>query len=450
MTTAIGALVPRRGLLDPHDITIEGPGLESETPAADPAALEPIRLGPEEIDLSVLARGSAERPVVGLVNRLLVEAYRRRASDIHVEPGEKDVAVRLRVDGLLTDLGRLPLRLRENVATRVKVLASLDIAERRLPQGGRIRIRIRQHDKARDVDFRVSCLPTVWGEKIVLRLLDQGQLMLEMAELGLEPVSLERFEAAIARPHGIVLVTGPTGSGKTNTLYSALAVLNRRDTNIMTAEDPVEYNLPGVNQVQIREAAGLTFAAALRELLRQDPDVIMVGEIRDYETAEMAVKASLTGHLVLATLHTNDAPSTVSRLVNMGIEPFLVGTAVNLIQAQRLVRRICADCSVDVTGEIPERRLLAAGFPIAALDELRLYRGRGCPACGGTGYKGRVGLYETLEMSERIRDQVMVGATPVEIRRTALAEGMLTLRMSGLEKVRRGITTLDEVLRETV
>jgi len=450
MTTAMGAMVPRRGLLDPHDIKIEGPGLDRDTSAADQALLEPARLGPEEIDLSVLARGSAERPVVGLVNRLLVEAYRRGASDIHVEPGEREVAVRLRVDGLLTDLGSLPLRLRESVATRVKILASLDIAERRLPQGGRIRIRIRQHDKARDVDFRVSCLPTVWGEKIVLRLLDQGQLMLEMAELGFEPASLERFEAAIARPHGIVLVTGPTGSGKTNTLYSALASLNRRDTNIMTAEDPVEYNLPGVNQVQIREAAGLTFAAALRELLRQDPDVIMVGEIRDYETAEMAVKAALTGHLVLATLHTNDAPSTVSRLVNMGIEPFLVGTAVNLIQAQRLVRRICAECRTEVTGDVPERRLLAAGFAIRALDELRLYRGRGCPACAGSGYKGRVGLYETLEMSERIRDQVMIGATPVEVRRTALAEGMLTLRMSGLEKVRRGITTLEEVLRETV
>ena len=257
--------------------------------------------------------------------------------------------MRFRVDGLLSDFGSLPLRVRESVCSRVKILAKLDIAERRLPQGGRIRIRVRLDDEERDLDFRVSCLPTVWGEKIVLRLLDQARLMLDLTELGFEPPSLARFESAIARPYGIVLVTGPTGSGKTNTLYSALASLNRRDTNIMTAEDPVECNLRGVNQVQIRESVGLSFAAALRELLRQDPDVIMVGEIRDYETAEIAVKAALTGHLVLSTLHTNDAPSTVSRLVNMGIEPFLVGTAVHLVQAQRLVRRICSGCKADVT-----------------------------------------------------------------------------------------------------
>jgi type IV pilus assembly protein PilB len=354
------------------------------------------------------------------------------------------------VDGLLVDLGSLPLRVRESVTARVKILANLDIAERRLPQGGRIRVRIREREKPCELDFRVSCLPTVWGEKIVLRLLDHARLMLDMTELGFEPTSLARFEAAIARPYGIVLVTGPTGSGKTNTLYSALASLNRRDTNIMTAEDPVEYNLRGVNQVQIREAVGLTFAVALRELLRQDPNVIMVGEIRDYETAEIAVKAALTGHLVLSTLHTNDAPSTVSRLVNMGIEPFLVGTAVHLVQAQRLVRRICAGCKEDVTEEIRERSLVEAGFALEELAELRLYRGRGCPACAGSGYKGRVGLYETMEMTERIRDLVMIGATPIEIRKAALAEGMLTLRMSGLEKIRRGITTLEEVLRETV
>jgi len=451
VTTAIGALeAPRRGLLDPHDIKFEGVRLDPDALARDEALVEPVRLGPEEIDLSALARGSSDRPVVGLVNRLLVEAYRRGASDIHIEPYEKDLAVRFRVDGLLSDFGSLPPRVRESVATRIKVLASLDIAERRLPQGGRIRVRIRQHEKARDLDFRVSCLPTVWGEKIVLRLLDQARLMLDMAELGFEAASLERFQAAIARPYGIVLVTGPTGAGKTNTLYSALASLNRRDRNIMTAEDPVEFNVRGVNQVQIRESVGLSFAVALRELLRQDPDVIMVGEIRDYETAEIAVKAALTGHLVLATLHTNDAPSTVSRLVNMGIEPFLVGTAVHLVQAQRLVRRVCSGCKADVTKEAHARSLVAAGFGADELAELRLYRGQGCAACGGSGYRGRVGLYETLEMSERIRDLVMVGATPIEIRRAALEEGMLTLRMSGLEKIRRGITTLEEVLRETV
>jgi type IV pilus assembly protein PilB len=451
VTPAIRELkAPLGGVLDPHDIQSEGVRLDPEAFARDDAHVEPARFGPEEIDLSVLARGGTDRPVVGLVNRLLVEAYRRGASDIHIEPGEREVAVRFRVDGLLSDFGSLPLRVRESVATRVKILAGLDIAERRLPQGGRIRIRIRQHEKARDLDFRVSCLPTVWGEKIALRLLDQARVMLDLIELGFEAASLERFAAAIARPYGIVLVTGPTGSGKTNTLYSALASLNRRDTHIMTAEDPVELNLRGVNQVQIRDSVGLSFAVALRELLRQDPDVIMVGEIRDYETAEIAVKAALTGHLVLSTLHTNDAPSTIARLVNMGIEPFLVGTAVQLVQAQRLVRRICSACKQDVTDEIHERTLIGAGFGREELGGIEVCRGRGCPACGGSGYKGRVGLYETLELSERIRDLVMIGATPVEIRKAAIAEGMLTLRMSGLEKVRKGITTLEEVLRETV
>jgi len=339
----------------PHDIHSEGVPLDRDALAAYEA-----RLG-------------SDRPVVGLVNRLLVEAYRRGASDIHIEPYEHEIAVRLRVDGVLSELGSLPLRVRDNVAARVKILANLDIAERRLPQGGRIRVRIRERDAVRDLDFRVSCLPTLWGEKIVLRLLDQARLLLDMCELGFEPSSLARFEAAIARPYGIVLVTGPTGSGKTNTLYSALASLNRRETNIMTAEDPVEFHLRGINQVQVRESVGLTFAVALRELLRQDPNVIMVGEIRDYETAEIAVKAALTGHLVLSTLHTNDAPSTVSRLVNMGIEPFLVGTAVHLIQAQRLVRRICDACREDVTDSIPERSRLDAGFSREELFELRLH-----------------------------------------------------------------------------
>ena len=436
MTTSasVGELLAlRRGGLVPHDVPFEGARLDLDALAA-----------------SIGAPLGSDRPAVGLVNRLLVEAYRRGASDIHIEPHEKELAVRFRVDGLLSDFGALPLALRESVTARVKVMANLDIAERRLPQGGRLRVRVRKLDEARELDFRVSCLPTVWGEKIVLRLLDHARLTLDMTRLGFEASSLARFEAAIARPYGIVLVTGPTGSGKTNTLYSALAALNRREANIMTAEDPVEFHLRGINQVQIRESVGLTFAAALRELLRQDPNVIMVGEIRDYETAEIAVKAALTGHLVLSTLHTNDAPSTVSRLVNMGIEPFLVGTAVHLVQAQRLVRRVCADCREDVTEEVRERSLVEAGFAREELSALRLYRGRGCPACTGSGYKGRIGLYETMEMSERIRDLVMIGATPIEIRKAALAEGMLTLRLSGLEKVRRGVTTLEEVLRETV
>lgn len=436
--------------LSATDIELGGVEIDPDALGDEAADVEQVQVGPEEIDLASLTRGSTDRPVVGLVNRILVEAYRRGASDIHIEPYEKEFVVRFRVDGLLGEFGSLPLRVRESVTTRVKIMANLDIAERRLPQGGRIKIRIRQDDKARDLDFRVSCLPTLWGEKIVLRLLDKAKLMLDMTKLGFEPGSLERFKAAIAKPYGIVLVTGPTGSGKTNTLYSALSALNKRDTNIMTAEDPVEFNLRGINQVQIREAVGLTFAVALREFLRQDPNIILVGEIRDYETAEIAVKAALTGHLVLSTLHTNDAPSTISRLVNMGIEPFLVGTAVNLIQAQRLVRRICAQCKADVTAELHAQNLLEAGFEPAELGALRVHRGRGCHACNGSGYKGRVGLYEVMEVTESIRDLVMVGATAVEIKRKALEEGMLTLRQSGLEKVRQGTTSLEEVLRETV
>jgi type IV pilus assembly protein PilB len=435
--------------LEATDIQIGGVELDPDALGEDGAEVEQVKVGPEEIDLGSLTRGSTDRPVVDLVNRILVEAYRRGASDIHVEPGEKEFCVRFRIDGLLTDYGSLPLRVRETVTTRIKILANLDIAERRLPQGGRIKIRMRQDERARDLDFRVSCLPTLWGEKVVLRLLDKGKLMLDMTRLGFEPESLRRFKAAVTKPHGIVLVTGPTGSGKTNTLYSALSALNRRDTNIMTAEDPVEFNLRGINQVQIRDNVGLSFAVVLREFLRQDPNIILVGEIRDYETAEIAVKAALTGHLVLSTLHTNDAPSTVSRLVNMGIEPFLVGTAVNLIQAQRLVRRVCAQCKADVTAEYHPESLVDAGFSPDEVPSLRLLRGKGCAACNGSGFKGRVGLYEVMEMSEAIRDLVMVGATAVDIRRRALEEGMLTLRASGLEKVRQGITTIDEVLRET-
>jgi type IV pilus assembly protein PilB len=343
----------------------------------------------------------------------------------------------------------LPMKLRDPLISRLKIMAKLDISEKRLPQDGRIKIRLKVEDRSRDMDFRVSSLPTLWGEKVVLRLLDKTKLMLDMTKLGFEPESLERFKRAIAKPYGIVLVTGPTGSGKTNTLYSAIAALNKPDTNIMTAEDPVEFNLAGINQVQIRDQIGLNFASALRAFLRQDPNIILVGEIRDYETAEIAVKAALTGHLVLSTLHTNDAPSTISRLVNMGIEPFLVGTAVNLIQAQRLIRRVCSGCKVEVT-DVPSKTLIEIGFAPEAVGTFKLYKGRGCGTCNGTGYKGRVGLYEVMEISEGIRDLIMVGATAVEIKRKALEEGMLTLRMSGLEKIRNGVTTIEEVLRETV
>jgi type IV pilus assembly protein PilB len=435
--------------LRPADIAVEGVEIDPDG-LGEGTDVEPLRVGAEEIDLASLTRGGNDRPVVGLVNRILVEAYRRGASDIHVEPQEEGVCVRLRVDGVLADFGRLPPRVRESLTTRLKIMANLDIAERRVPQSGRMRIRIRQHERARDLDFRVSVMPTLYGEKTVLRLLDRGALVLDLSRLGFEAEPLRRFQSAIARPHGIVLVTGPTGSGKTSTLYSALCSLNRRDVNIMTAEDPVEFNLAGLNQVQIRESVGLTFAAVLREFLRQDPNIILVGEIRDYETAEIAFKAALTGHLVLSTLHTNDAASTVSRLVNMGIEPFLVGTAVNLVQAQRLVRRVCAECSEDVTAQFPPQTLVQAGFEPGELGGLYLRRGRGCPACSNTGYKGRVGLYEVMEVTDAIRERVMTGATSIEIKRQALAEGMVTLRASGIEKVRQGVTSLEEVLRETV
>jgi len=414
------------------------------------ADVETVKADDEEIDLGNLAKSADAAPVIKLTNVLLVDSLKRGASDIHIEPYEKEFRVRFRIDGILYNVMALPLKLKDPLTSRIKIMAKLDIAEKRLPQDGRIKIKMKVEDRSRDLDFRVSVLPTLWGEKIVMRLLDKSKLMLDMTKLGFEQGSLDRFKNAISKPYGIVLVTGPTGSGKTNTLYSAIAALNKSDTNIMTAEDPVEFNLPGINQVQIRENIGLNFAAALRSFLRQDPNIILVGEIRDYETAEIAVKAALTGHLVLSTLHTNDAPSTVSRMVNMGIEPFLVGTAVNLIQAQRLVRRVCSKCKVDVTADVPAKTLSDIGFTPEQVGSFKVMKGKGCATCNGTGYKGRVGLYEVMEVSEGIRDLVMVGATAVEIKRKALEEGMLTLRMSGLEKIKNGVTTVEEVLRETV
>jgi type IV pilus assembly protein PilB len=414
------------------------------------ADVETVKSEDEEIDLATMSKSADAAPVIKLTNVLLVDSLKRGASDIHIEPYEKEFRVRFRIDGILYNVMALPMKLKDPLTSRVKIMAKLDIAEKRLPQDGRIKIKMKVEDRSRDLDFRVSCLPTLWGEKIVMRLLDKSKLMLDMTKLGFEPHSLERFKNAISKPYGIVLVTGPTGSGKTNTLYSAIAALNKPDTNIMTAEDPVEFNLPGINQVQIRDNIGLNFAAVLRSFLRQDPNIILVGEIRDYETAEIAVKAALTGHLVLSTLHTNDAPSTISRMVNMGIEPFLVGTAVNLIQAQRLVRRVCAKCKFDDTANVPTKTLVDIGFQPDVIGSFQVMKGKGCATCNGTGYKGRVGLYEVMEISEGIRDLIMVGATAVEIKRKALEEGMLTLRMSGLEKIKNGVTTVEEVLRETV
>jgi len=403
----------------------------------------------EEISADDLEVQGEEAPVIKLVNVILLSAIQKGASDIHIEPYEKELRVRYRVDGILYNIMQPPMKFRDAITSRIKIMSRLDIAEKRLPQDGRIKVRFRgDNDQLKEIDFRVSCLPTLFGEKIVMRLLDKDKLMLDMTKLGFEQESLTKFEAAIMRPWGMVLVTGPTGSGKTNTLYSSISRINTPETNIMTAEDPVEFNLVGVNQVQIRENIGLNFAAALRSFLRQDPNIILVGEIRDFETAEIAVKAALTGHLVLSTLHTNDAPSTVNRLMNMGIEPFLVASSLNLVCAQRLVRRICKNCSEP--HPTPPPALMQAGFTAEDAKAVVPNKGKGCEKCNNTGYKGRVGLYEVMEVTEDIRELILVGASALELRRKAVDEGMITLRGSGLRKVKEGVTTIDEVVRETV
>jgi type IV pilus assembly protein PilB len=402
----------------------------------------------QEISAEALAKQGEDAPVVRLVNVVLMSAIQKGASDIHIEPYEKELRVRYRIDGILYNIMAPPMKYRDAIVSRVKIMSKLDIAEKRLPQDGRIKIRYNESGEPKEIDFRVSVLPTLFGEKIVLRLLDKDKLMLDMTKLGFEPESLAKFEAAIARPWGMVLVTGPTGSGKTNTLYSSIAKINTPETNIMTAEDPVEFNLAGVNQVQVKENIGLNFAAALRSFLRQDPNIILVGEIRDFETAEIAVKASLTGHLVLSTLHTNDAPSTINRLMNMGIEPFLVASSVHLICAQRLVRRVCSNCK-EPNPQTPEA-LMQAGYSPEDANEVTPMKGAGCDKCNTTGYKGRVGLYEVMAISDEIRELVLVGASGLELRRKAVEEGMITLRQSGLRKVKDGLTSLEEVVRETV
>ncbi len=404
--------------------------------------------GEEESSLADLESAAEEQPIVRLVNVILAEAVKAGASDVHLEPYEKEYRVRLRVDGILQELMKPPQKLRDAIISRIKILARLDISEKRLPQDGRIMIRMRINGRRRQLDWRVSSLPTLWGEKIVMRLLDKDNLRLDMTQLGFEPESLEKFQAAILKPFGMVLVTGPTGSGKTNTLYSAISLLNKPDTNIMTAEDPVEFQLQGVNQVQMKEQIGLNFAAALRSFLRQDPNIILVGEIRDFETAEIAIKAALTGHLVLSTLHTNGAPETVSRLMNMGIEPFLVATSVHLIVAQRLIRRICTSCIQPV--EVPAQVLLKAGFTQQEARTVKVMKGRGCEKCNSTGYKGRTALYEVMEIDDTVRELILVGASSLELKKRAVENGMITLRRSGLRKIILGQTTMEEVLRETV
>jgi type IV pilus assembly protein PilB len=395
------------------------------------------------LNIGELKQAVEEAPVIKLVNLILAEAIKRGASDIHAEPYEKAFRIRFRIDGILYEVMSPPMSMKNAIISRLKIMADLDISERRLPQDGRTKVKF----KAREVDFRVSTLPTLFGEKVVMRLLDKSNLMLDMSKLGFAPQALAVFEEAIRAPYGMILVTGPTGSGKTTTLYSALDRLNQLETNLMTAEDPVEFNIRGINQVQIREHIGLSFAAALRAFLRQDPDVIMVGEIRDYDTAEIAVKAALTGHLVLSTLHTNDAPSAVTRLLNMGIEPFLVASSVILILAQRLLRRVCTQCKAPTV--VPTNALIDVGLTQEEATAISCYKGRGCETCSGTGYKGRIAIYEVLSLTPELRDLVLSGASALEIKRTAIQQGMRTLRMSGLEKLKEGITTVQEVVRVT-
>ena len=419
-----------------------------------PSADELIQEFNEEVDVVEtedegnvvdLEKSAGDAPVIKLVNLLLVEAIKKGASDIHVECYEKVIRIRYRIDGVLYEVMKPPFKLKSALVSRLKIMADLDIAERRLPQDGRIKLKV---GKQREMDFRVSVLPCLFGEKVVLRLLDKGNLQLDMTKLGFGEVQLKDFMVAIKKPYGMCLVTGPTGSGKTTTLYSALSELNKVTTNISTAEDPVEYNLYGINQVQMHDDIGLNFAAALRAFLRQDPNIIMVGEIRDFETAEIAVKAALTGHLVVSTLHTNDAPSTINRLLNMGIEPFLVSSAVNIIGAQRLARKICKDCAQP--HEVLPQAFIDAGMTEQDAASVRPMKGAGCKTCANTGYKGRVALYEIMPMKDEIRELVLAGASATEIKREAIRLGMDSLRMSGLKKILEGVSTLEEICRVTV
>lgn len=406
------------------------------------SALDNVDVIEEQEDSNVVK--DVEAPIVKLVNGIFVNAIKSGASDIHVEPYENSLRVRYRVDGVMYTVMNLPTKIKAALTSRIKIMSKLDIAERRLPQDGRIKLKL---GKKRDIDFRVSVLPCLFGEKTVLRLLDKGNLQVDLTKLGFEQSALDDFMNALNKPYGMILVTGPTGSGKTTTLYSALNYLNKPDTNIMTAEDPVEFNFMGINQVQVKEEIGLTFAAALRSFLRQDPDIIMIGEIRDFETAEIGVKAALTGHLVLSTLHTNDAPGTISRLLNMGIEPFLVSSAVILILAQRLARKICQQCKEEE--KIPPAALVKVGFTEEEAKTAKCYKGKGCPACNGTGYKGRVALYEVMAIKDELKELILEGASTAEIKKASIRLGMKTLRMSGITKVTEGVTTIEEIMRVT-
>ena len=421
----------------------EATDAQLETLLRDMEEAEDLEVIEEDEDEDAPTQIGDDAPVVKLINGILTDAVKRGASDVHIEPFEKEIRVRYRIDGALLEVMKPPFKLRAALTSRVKIMSALNIAERRVPQDGRIKLKMGN----RVIDFRVSTLPVIFGEKIVLRILDKSNLTLDLQKFGFEPQAEEDLMRAILNPYGMVLVTGPTGSGKTTTLYSALSRINTIEVNIMTAEDPVEYNIHGINQVLVRNQIGMTFAAALKAFLRQDPNIIMVGEIRDLETGSIAIKASLTGHLVLSTLHTNDAPSTVTRLVDMGVEPFNVASAVNLIVAQRLVRRICSECKTEHQYSPEELAALSVSEEEAA--GITFYKGEGCDTCGNTGYKGRQGLYEVMALSPELRRQILRSASTAELQEQAVKEGMLTLRMDGMHKIRKGITTLEEVVKET-
>ncbi|MDQ6991028.1 MAG: type IV-A pilus assembly ATPase PilB [Mariprofundaceae bacterium] len=439
-------IVAESQLLEALDeLTGAGQQIEDVMSSIGANEVEMVEIEESKMDSVSLRAATEEAPVAQLVNLIFLDAVKRGASDIHIEPYEKALRVRYRVDGILQEIMRPPMRMRDAIVSKIKIQARLNIAERRIPQDGRIKLRL---SKAKSVDFRVSILPTLFGEKVVMRLLDQSSLQLDMTKLGYEEEDLKKFQQQIHQPYGMVLVTGPTGSGKTVSLYSAVAELNQPGVNICTAEDPVEFNFMGINQVNVNPAVGMDFPAALKSFLRQDPDIILIGEIRDYDTAAIGIKAALTGHLVLATLHTNDAPSTMTRMINMGIESFLVGSAVNLVTAQRLGRRTCKECSAPI--DIPKQALVNAGFSEADIGSFQPMQGKGCKVCNGTGYKGRVGIYQVMAVSDEIRDAVYAGKNSDELNAIAVSQGVKTLRMAALNKVKDGSISLEECLRVTV
>ncbi len=420
-----------------------------EIEQADDTSVNIIEEEEEDYDIEELVHSTEEAPIITLVNTIFIDAIKKGASDVHFEPYEKNFRVRYRLDGTLHEMMNLALKFKNPVTSRVKILSNMDIAEKRLPQDGRIKMRVKlENGDRKDVDMRVSSVPIIFGEKVVVRILDKAMLQLDMTKLGFEQESLDIFKRNIVRPWGIILVTGPTGSGKTNTLYSAISTLNSMEKNIMTAEDPVEFYIPGINQLQVKEEIGLNFANSLRSFLRQDPDIMLIGEMRDFETVDIAIKAALTGHLVFSTVHTNDAASTILRLVNMNVEPFLISDSVVLVVAQRLVRRLCQKCAS--RHNLTPEALVDIGFTQEEVSKIKVYKPAGCNNCHNTGYKGRIGLYEVMEVTDEIRDLVLSRAQSKDIKQKAMEKGMITLRRSGLVKIMEGITSVEEVLRETV